>query len=215
MRNSARIAGVSSLLLALAACGDEGAAPSASASASAPAKTTAPAASTLKPTASAAPELPPRTDCPADSVAAPGTLEKPCLGKGKARLMEAKWNGKTDDKGPFFGVANTSKQVILYGNIAVYFYDKDGKQLDVADGANNKKPFKTCAGKIFQGVMKAAEKATIQFSCVPKSIVPEGATAIEGELLTVGFADADVKKNEFYWTNKDLTPDVRAKGGVK
>src|SRR4051812_25816087 len=116
MRNSCGLAVASCLLLALTACGDEGAAPSASASASAPAKTTAPAASTPKPTASAAPELPPRTDCPADS-AGPGTLEKPCLGKGKTRLMEAKWTGKTDDKGPFFSVTNTSKQVILYGNI--------------------------------------------------------------------------------------------------
>lgn len=214
MRKSAGLALLSSVVLTLAACGDEAPAGAGSASASAPAKTTAPpAASTPKPTASAAPDLPPRSDCPADS-AGPGTLEKPCVGKGKARLMEAKWTGKTDDKGPFFSVTNTTKQVIQYGIIAVYFYDKAGKQLEVADGTN-KKPFKTCGGKIFGGPMKASEKATIQFSCVKKEDVPEGAAAIEAELLTVGFADASGEKVEYYWSNPDLTPDARPKGGAK
>jgi hypothetical protein len=215
MRNSGGLAVVSCLVLALAACGDEGAAPAASASASAPAKTAAPpAASTVKPTASAAAELPPRTDCPADS-AGPGTLEKPCLGKGKARLMEAKWTGKTDDKGPFFSVTNTGKQVILYGNISVFFYDKDGKAIEITEGGINKKTFKTCAGKIFGGVMKAGEKATIQFSCMKKEDVPEGAVTIEGELATVGFADASGEKVDYYWSNPDLIPAARPKGGVK
>ncbi len=171
-----------------------------------------------KPVAMPAPSaaaLPPRSDCPKGS-AGPGTVEQPCAAAGGARMMEARWTGKTDDKGPFFAVTNKSTLPILYGKILVYFYDKAGKQLEVKDASGKALPYVVCAGaNLFSGVMKPAEKATIQFSCVPKSIVPDGAAAIEGELLTVGFADADGKKNEFYWTNKDLTPDVRTKGGVK
>jgi hypothetical protein len=196
------------------------------ASASAPAATIRAPRLSADPTATAAPKpsaapapsaapLPNRTDCPKDSEG-PGTVDQPCVGKGSARMMEAKWTGKTDDKGPFFAVTNKSPSTILYGKIVVYFYDKAGKQLEAKDASGKAMPYVVCAGaNLFSGVMKPAEKATIQFSCVPKSIVPEGATAIEGELLTVGFADADGKKNEFYWSNKDLTPDARPKGGVK
>ena len=35
--------------------------------------------------------------------------------------------------------------------------------------------------------------------------------AIEAEVKTVGFADESGKKNEFYWSNPDLAPDVRPK----
>jgi len=136
-------------------------------------------------------------------------------------MMEAKWTGKIDDeKGPSFSVTNNSPAPILYGKIAVYFYDKDGKQLDVkADPASTTAkalPFLTCAGSsLFSGIMKVKEKATITFSCVKKANVPEGATAIEGELLTVGFADASDKKVDFYWSNKELAPSERPKGGAK
>ena len=59
------------------------------------------------------------------------------------------------------------------------------------------------------------EKETIAFDCVPKKIVPDGASTIEGEISMVGFADATGKKIDYYWRNTDLTPDVRPKGGVK
>jgi hypothetical protein len=163
----------------------------------------------------APPPLPPREDCPKGSEG-PGTADQPCAATGASRMMEAKWTGKTDDKGPWFTVTNKSDKTILYGKIVVYFYDKAGKQLEVKDAAGKALPHVVCAGaNLFSGVMKPAEKATLNFSCVPKSVVPEGTAAIEGELLTVGFADADGKKNEFYWANKELTPDARAKGGVK
>jgi hypothetical protein len=131
--------------------------------------------------------------------------------------MTVKWK-KTDDKGPSFLIKNVGPATILYGRIAVYFYDKAGKQLDVADdsGASQKtKPFHTCAGNIFEGVMKPSESAVITFSCLPKKIVPDGAATIEGEMQMVGFADATEKKNDFYWHNMDLTPNARPKGGVK
>jgi hypothetical protein len=211
-----------STLALLAGCSDGGGegAPSASASASSapppvatPSAAPSAAAAAPPPSASAAP----RSDCPKDS-SGPGTLDQPCAGKGAARMMAAKWTGKIDDeKGPYFAVTNEGPASILYGKIAVYFYDKDKKQLEVKPaGATKPLPYLICAGSnLFSGVMKAKEKATLTFSCVKKDHVPEGTKAIEGEIITVGFADASAKKNEFYWSNKDLAPDVRPKGGVK
>jgi hypothetical protein len=189
---------------------------SASASATAPATTTASsggaASATPSATASAAPG--PKVECPKGS-SGEGTFDKPCEAKGNARMMEAVWTNKTDDKGPFFKVTNKSDKTILYGRIDVFFYDKAGKPLEVKDSEGKAKPYQECGGNIFSGVMKPAEKATIQFSCVKKDHVPEGTAAIEGELVMVGFADATEKKSESYWKNPDLSPAGRKKGGVK
>lgn len=208
------------LSLALPAC-SEAPPPGAStgsaqaASAPAPKASAAPAASAPASSPAPAASAAPRSDCPKDS-SGPGTLADPCAAKGAARMMEAKWTGKIDDeKGPWFAVTNKSPSSILYGKIVVYFYDKAGKQLEVKEG-DKTLPYVVCAGaNLFSGVMKAGEKATMTFSCVKKALVPEGATAIEGEVLTVGIADADGKKNELYWSNKDLAPDARPKGGAK
>lgn len=133
-------------------------------------------------------------------------------------MMEVAWTGKTDDKGPSFRVVNKSTTLtILYGKIAVYFYDKAGKQLEVMDGATPPKgrPSQLCSGNLFSGIMKPGEKAVVTFSCVQKKDVPEGTVAIEAEMQVVGFADDTEKKSDLYWKNTDLTPDVRAKGGIK
>lgn len=214
----------------LTACSKEaekgtGAAASASAAASAtPAATAAPSASAsaAAPTpaasdsAAAAPSVP--HDCPKGSTGE-GSFAKPCDAKGNARMMEVTWTGKTDDKGPQFRVVSKAATTILHGKVAVYFYDKAGKQLDALDTATTPPkpvPYRACSGKIFGGVMKPAEKAVITFSCVTKANVPDGTAAIEAEMNTVGFADAaDEKKVDFYWRNNDLTPDARKKGGVK
>ncbi len=204
--------------LALAACSKDedknNAAASASAAKSAePPPSAAPTASAA-PSASAAP-LANNPNCPKGSEG-PGTFDKPCAAKGAQRMMEAIWNGKYDDKGaPQFKVQNKSPQTILYGRIAVYFYDKTGKQLDVKDSEGKTKPYQPCGGNIFSGVMKAGEKAVISFSCVKKENVPDGTAAIEGEMQGVGFADASGDKNSLYWKNDDLAPDQRKKGGVK
>lgn len=196
--------------------------PSASASASAAAipsaAPTAAASASATPAASdsAASASPPK-ECPKGS-SGEGTFAKPCEAKGNARMMEVAWTGKTDDKGPHFRVTNKSTLTILYGKIAVYFYDKAGKQLDVQDtSATPPKavPYRTCSGNIFSGVMKPGEKAVITFSCVEKKHVPEGTAAIEAEMQVVGFADASEKKADTYWKNTDITPDARKKGGVK
>ena len=159
----------------------------------------------------------PAVACP-DGSKGEGTMNNPCEASGNSRMMDVAWTGKTDDKGPFFKVTNKSKSVILYGKIAVYFYDKAGKQLDVPSNsglADKAKPFHTCSGNMFGGVMKAGEKAVVQFSCVKKERVPEDTKTIEAEMQMVGFADANEKAVESYWRNNDLTPEARKKGGVK
>jgi hypothetical protein len=202
--------------LAAAAC-DKDEPKSADSGAAASATATASAAPTASATASAAPTasaLPDRTDCPKGS-SGPGTFDKPCIGKGATRMMEVVSTGKADDKGnPQFKVTNKSPAVVLYGKIAVYYYDKAGKQLNVKGSDGKEKSFLTCGGNIFGGVMKVNEKATVSFSCVTKDSTPDGTATMEGEIEQVGFS-SDEKKSDFYWRNPDLVPDQRKKGGVK
>lgn len=203
------------LALALAACSKEENKPGASA----PSASAAPVASTPPPVASSAPSasasaMVPKGDCPKGS-SGEGSFDKPCEAKGNAREMEVAWTGKTDDKGPHFRVTNKASRPILYGRIAVFFYDKAGKQLEVKDSEGKTRPYQACGGNIFSGVMKAGEKAVLTFSCVKKEHVPEGTAAIEGEMQMVGFSDATEKKSELYWRNAELAPDTRKKGGVK
>ena len=200
-------------------CSKEETAPRATPSASAaadPAPSAPPATPASAPAASAtAPVV--AHDCPKGS-SGEGSFNKPCEAKGAARLMEITWTGKTDDKGPSFRVTNKSSLVILHGKIAVYFYDKAGKQLEVPDDSVSPPktlPYRTCSGNMFGGVMKAGEKAVLTFSCVGKKYVPEGTASIEAEMQSVGFADPSEKRVDFYWRNADLIPDVRKRGGVK
>jgi hypothetical protein len=196
-------------------CSNEQNTPGAAASSSATAVTSsAPSPSAAAPAPSASAPGKPRDDCPAGS-SGEGTLAKPCTANGTARLMEAIWNGKMTDADPSFKVTNKSKLVILYGRIAVYFYDKAGKQLEVKDAGGKPHPNQQCLGNLFSGVMNPGEKATMTFSCVKKQNVPDGTAFMEAEMQTVGFADASGKKSEFYWQNNDLAPDVRPKGGSK
>jgi hypothetical protein len=217
MRRMRRALLTVAVILPLLACSKDESPPAPAASASVPppppsAAAPAPSAS-APPVASSAPEPP--HDCPAGSTG-PGSFTKPCDATGGARMMDVKWK-KTDDKGPSFAITNKSKLVIVYGKIAVYFYDKAGKQLDMQDDSTPPKPrpYHTCSGKFFGGPMNPAEKAVLTFSCVPKSVVPDGTATIEAEMQMVGYADATGKKIDFYWRNADLTPDVRHKGGAK
>jgi hypothetical protein len=185
--------------------------PAASATATASAAPSATASATASATPSATASAAPAHEC-AKGTTGEGTFSKPCDAKGKDRAMEVQWTGKTDEKGPHFRVVNKAAATILYGKLAVYFYDKAGKQIEVKDSAGKAHPFHTCAGNMFSGVMKPQEKAVITFSCVTQKDVPEGATAIEGEMQMVGFTDAAEKKIEWYWRNAELTPDARKKG---
>jgi hypothetical protein len=203
------------IALAILSCSKEEPKPEAPAPSAAPSVSTPPPPSAPPaPSASAAPE--PHHDCPGSSTGT-GSFAQPCESKGPDRLMTVKWT-KTDDKGPNFSIKNVGKTTILYGRIAVYFYDKTGKQLEIKDDSETPpkmRPFHVCSGNFFQGVMKPAESAVLTFSCVPKKVIPDGTATIEGEMQMVGFADASEKKIDFYWRNPDLTPAARPKGGVK
>jgi hypothetical protein len=164
------------------------------------------------PAPSAEPPAKLRDDCPKGSSGV-GTSAKPCLASADSRMMEVAYTGKTTDEGPKFSIINKSDSQILFGSLAVYFYDKAGKQLQVT-GGDKPKPFQPCAGNIFAGVVKPGEKIFMFFSCVKKDQVPAGAVTIEAEVKTVGFADEAGKKNEYYWSNPDLVPEVRPKGGI-
>jgi len=184
----------------------------------------APQEAAAKPSASAVTVVPPpaptpppppknRDDCPEGSSGI-GTSAEPCKGSGDARMMEVKWTGKMHDEGPKFQVTNKTKKSILYGSIAAYFYDKKGKQLQVTHGGKPR-PMQICSGNIFAGAVKPEEKIFVFFSCVSKADVPEGTAAVEAEIKMVGFADSAGTANEYYWSNMDLIPDERPKGGLK
>ena len=200
--------------LSVAGCDDKPEPSTAGTSSTPSAAAPPPVVSAPAPSASAPAPSAPVHDCPAGSTG-DATLSKPCEAKGAARMMEVTWTGKMTDTGPSFRVVNKSPATILYGKIAVYFYDKAGKQLEVKDPGGKPKPVHTCTGNLFGGVMKPAEKAVITFSCVKKDTVPEGTAQVEAEMQMVGFADASEKKSEWFWRNHDLTPDARPKGGVK
>jgi hypothetical protein len=174
-----------------------------------------PSATAATPAPVPTPPPPPknREDCPEGSSGI-GTSGEPCKGSGDARMMEVKYTGKTDDKGPKFAVTNKTKKSILYGSVAAYFYDKKGKQLQVTQGGKPR-PMQICSGNIFAGAVKPDEKIFVYFSCVAKDHVPEGTAAIEAEIKMVGFSDEAGTKNEYYWSNMDLIPDERPKGGLK
>jgi hypothetical protein len=155
----------------------------------------------------------PREDCPEGSSGL-GTNAEPCKASGDSRMLEVKWTGKISDEGPKFSVTNKSQKPVLYGSVAVYFYDKAGKQLQVTH-ATKSRPMQICSGNIFAGAVKPGEKIFVFFSCVKKSDVPQGTAAIEAEAKGVGFANEAGTQSEFYWSNMDLVPDERPKGGIK
>jgi len=178
-----------------------------------PSASVAAAASTPAPAPTPPPPPKPREDCPEGSSGL-GTSADPCKASGDSRMMEVKWTGKTEDQGPKFSVTNKTKKSILYGSVAVYFYDKAGKQLEVTHGGKPR-PMQICSGNIFAGAVKPDEKIFVFFSCVKKDDVPEGTKVIEAEAKGVGFANEAGTENDFYWQNMDLVPDQRPKGGLK
>jgi hypothetical protein len=198
------------LAVCVMGCESEEAKPTAP-SASAPPVVSTPPAVTSAPVASA-PEKKPVHPCP-DKSAGKGTFDDACKATGKVRMMDVTWDKKIGDKGPTFKIINNAKLEVLYGKIVVYFYDKAGKQIEIAGGDKPRKRL-TCAGNIFGGAVKPGEKIFMNFSCVKKDDVPKGATNIEGEITVVGFTD-ETGKNDTYWRNDDLAPEDRPKGGIK
>ena len=135
MRPHILIAAVT-ILSTLGCSKDEAAADAAAApSASAPAPSTvASVAPTPSASASAAPEA--QHDCPTGSTG-PGTFTKPCEAKGGvADGGDQVERQDRRQRSPSFAVTSKStRSSSSTAKIAVYFYDKAGKQLDVKDEA--------------------------------------------------------------------------------
>jgi hypothetical protein len=210
---------VMSLLVACSKDPSAGGAASASAAPSATVPVpSASVADTPIASASAAPEA--HHDCPTGSTGI-GSFSKPCESKGALRMLEIAWKGKSDPNGsPTFSVKMKAPLKVNYGRVAVYFYDKAGKQIDVkepVEGSDKTHAFHICSGRLFAGVLDPADKSiyNFNFSCVQKKDVPDGVGSMEVEAQMVGFADADGKRIDFYWKNADLAPEQRPKGGVK
>ena len=204
--------GAAAFAACLIACDKDEAKPAAPSASSRPAPTAStPPVTSTAPVASA-PERKPVHPCP-DHSTGKGTFDDACKATGKTRMMDVSWDKKIGDKGPTFKIINNAKLEILYGKVVVYFYDKAGKQMEAHVGDKTYRRL-TCAGNIFAGAVKPAEKVFINFSCVKKDDVPKGAVTIEGEISTVGFTD-DAGKNDTYWRNDDLIPEDRPKGGIK
>jgi hypothetical protein len=114
-------------------------------------------------TASAAPEV--QHDCPTGSTGL-GSFGKPCDAKGTARMLDVAWNGKSDENGaPSFKVASKAQKPILYGRVAVYFYDKAGKQIDVkepVEGSDKTHAYHVCSGPLFAGTLNAGERLLLE-----------------------------------------------------
>lgn len=210
-RRTTWIFGAAALAVSLTACEKEEPKPAAPSASTAPPVASTPPVVSAAPVASA-PERKPVHPCPEHSTGK-GTFDDPCKATGKSRMMDVSWNKKIDEKGPTFKIINNAKLEVLYGKIVVYFYDKAGKQIEIAGGDKPRKRL-MCAGNIFGGAVKPGEKIFMNFSCVKKDDVPKGAVNIEGEITVVGFTD-DQGKNDTYWRNDDLAPEDRPKGGIK
>jgi hypothetical protein len=206
------------VMAACAACSkDQPKSTAASASASASAAPTASVAAAPSASASAEPEV--QHDCPAGSTGK-GSSSHPCEAKGADRMVTITWTGKSDKDGsPWFSVVSKAPKTMLYGHLALYFYDKKGKQITVKDpveGSDKTHAYHTCGGNVFAGGLNPSEHARYTFSCMKKADVPDGTAAIEGEATEVGFVTPDLnKKTEFFWKNADLAPEARPKGGIK
>lgn len=199
------------LASSLAACGSDGKAPLASASAapsaSAPAPPAAPTA-TEDASASATPAAP--NPCEPLGLQGDGSMKSPCKLEGTPPIT-AKWTGQYkpdfDGEKPSFTVTSTLSVPVNWGNIAIYYYDKNGKQLEVTDKGRTLKKYWVSGGLLQIGA-KETKEMTMGFT---KDKAPEGTASIEVEIEGYGWTD---RQPVTFFENPDLGHDERPKGGA-
>jgi hypothetical protein len=196
------------LVLLLTAC-DKGPAPSAAASASA--KPAVPAASSA---ASA-----PASACPAGS-AGKGTVAEPCLAAdAAARLVEVTYVGDVKGDKVGFKFANKTAEEISHLDVRVYFYDKDGKQLEVTDlpGMKDSKfNFWWTSGLVFgldKSLAANETKDDVQVPLFSKERIPKGTAKVQAEAILVGFSPCKDGPCKLYWKNTALAVEKRPAQG--
>ena len=205
------------LPLLLCAAGCEGAATGPSA-----ASATATAKGTVKP------QLAPSPSATAASTAAAGaeksckdygfegqgTFSEPCKLKGPAPFT-AKWTGKYvesfGEKKPEIEITSNFGHETTWGNVSLWYYDKDGKVLEhkTKDGTTFKRYYKNGSGVL---PLKPKETKKLVFGVAEKES-PKGTDSIEAEVTGFGWDAEPALYFDAYSEKTGL--DDRPKGGWK
>lgn len=177
----------------------------------------APSASTARAAPSAAPALGPT--CPTGSTGA-GTLQDPCkAADAAARIVTVTYTGDAAGEKRTFKFVNGTDMALAHLDLKVYFYDKDGKQLDVTNlPAMEKEKFPNwwTSGLIFglSGQLDARAEKEVEIPGFQKEFFPAGTATVEAEADLVGFTPCGGGNPcKLYWKNSALVPSQRPKQG--
>ncbi len=141
-----------------------------------------------------------------------GSLDKECVLKGKSPF-KAKWTGGYMDSFgrqiPEFEVESNFEIEVSWGYVAIYYYDKDGKQLEITfeDGRKVMHSYENGSGIL---KIKPGEKKKLGFGPT-KAETPAGTDTIEIEIT--GWGAEQPAKKFFAVDVEDYK--VRPKGGWK
>jgi hypothetical protein len=150
------------------------------------------------PTASATATVAPAATCPGGST----QDTSGCKAAGQSRVAILRWNGTFGDATQALMLKSTAAAPLKNGTVALWFYDKAGKRLDVA-GAKKY----AAAGDAFGGVIKAGGTKVLTFP-LAKAGIPDGAATIEGEVVKATLVNPDGSDGPA-WRNDDLNADER------
>ncbi|HEY6461854.1 MAG TPA: hypothetical protein VIY73_16930 [Polyangiaceae bacterium] len=156
-------------------------------------KSDAPASSTSTPAATAA-----TAGCPAGS--SPDGVN--CKAGGRARLATVTWSGAFGDTAQALSVKNLSGATLKGGTIALWFYDRTGRRLDIAGAKKYATP-----GDGFGTTFKPGETKNVHVP-LSKSGLPDGTAMVEGEVVKAIVVNTDGSDGPT-WHNDDLNADDR------
>jgi hypothetical protein len=126
-----------------------------------------------------------------------------CKAGGRTRIAAVTWNGAFGDSAQVVSVKNLSNATLKNGTIALWFYDRTGKRLDIAGAKKYATP-----GDGFGATFKPLETRNVNVN-LSKSGVPDGAAMIEGEVVRATVVNLDGSDGPT-WHNDDLNADDRA-----
>jgi len=199
------------LALSISGCGSDETAPTGSASAKPSATAKSSASAKPSATASAAPSASAAaaTDDPCKahelSLGGKGTMAEKC--KYDKDVLTVKYTGKVEDDGASFDVTNPWKEDINWLSVAVFYYDKSGKQLSVKhDGADKKDDYQDGIDVKLPG----GKTTTIKLG-FPKKELPKDVDTIEVQVISFGW-DLGEGKGAYFESTEKYKED-RAKGG--
>ncbi len=149
------------------------------------------------------------------------TFQDPCKLKPPSPV-KAKWTGKyvkgSSGEVPEVEVENGFDLELSWGFVNVFYYDKDGKQLEITyeSGTKTKRHYENGSG-ILKNI-KPGEKKMLALG-PPKSATPEGTETIEVEITGFALEHAEnaKKKDDKHFRVDVGVPsfDERPKGGWK